>query len=87
MGNDELRGGDDADVLYDDTYGGGDSEYSWGAGWEDPRFDTETGSATGSGSGGGVTYTFNDLLNGGCGLIGKTWGHEPGGWPCLLLDP
>ncbi|MBT5944411.1 MAG: hypothetical protein HOG93_07260 [Rhodospirillaceae bacterium] len=67
MGNDELRGGDDADVLYGDTYGGGDSEYSWGAGWEDPRFDAETGSATGSGSGGGVTYTFDDLLNGGAG--------------------
>jgi len=63
MGNDELRGGADDDVLYGDTYGGGDSDYTWGTGWEDPRFDAETGAANGS----GVTYTFDDLLAGGAG--------------------
>ena len=62
MGNDTLKGGDDADVLFGDTFGDAQGTHGWGSGWEDPRFDADTGASSSS-----TTYTFDDLILGGAG--------------------
>jgi len=62
MGNDTLKGGDDADVLFGDTFGDFQGTHGWGNGWEDPRFDADTGASSNS-----TTYTFDDLILGGAG--------------------
>ena len=62
QGNDTLSGGDGADVLFGDTFGDDQGTHGWGAGWDDPAFDSETGASTN-----GASYTFDDLILGGAG--------------------
>ena len=60
MGNDTLKGGDGDDVLFGDTFGDAQGTHGWGNGWEDPRFDADTGANSES-------YSFDDLILGGAG--------------------
>jgi len=60
MGNDTLVGGDGADVLFGDSFGDFQGTHGWGAGWDDPRFDPETGANNDS-------FSFDDLILGGAG--------------------
>ena len=60
MGNDTLLGGQGDDVLFGDTFGDFQGTHGWGAGWDDPRFDSGTGANNDS-------FSFDDLILGGAG--------------------